>query len=177
MKIYTKKGDQGNTSLITGERVKKSSARIHASGNVDELNAHIGLLISYLPETCDAKENLSAIQKRLFAIGSHLSCESDPQFKMPSLEQSWVEDLESQIDKMEEVTTPLKNFILPGGSKQGALSHICRTICRRAERLCVEIDCSELIIKYLNRLSDYFFVLARYVNHKNKIKDTIWHGD
>ena len=177
MKIYTKRGDKGNTSLLSGEKVKKSHLRVKAYGALDELNSYIGLLISKtqnaenLTETRDA---LSSIQSKLFCIGSHLACEKKSKVTLPKIEDTWVLELETSIDKMEGELDPLKNFIIPGGTELSALTHVVRTHSRNAERLAVEIDSSNEIVKYLNRLSDYFFVLARFFNKLENKRDVIW---
>ena len=162
MKIYTKTGDKGTTSLIGGTKVPKSHLRIEAYGTVDELNSCIGLCRDLLKNK-KSRKILLEIQDRLFTIGSSLACdpEKETKMKIPDLQEADVELLENEIDKMNEVLPSMKSFILPGGHKTVSSLHIARCICRRAERCCVrlEIEKEELnpiIIKYLNRLSDYF---------------------
>src|SRR5215471_18156901 len=179
-KIYTKTGDAGKTSLIGGTKVLKSDLRIEAYGTVDELNSYIGLcrdLINDITITNTLKE----IQDRLFTIGSSLACdpEKEPKMKIPDLHESDVEFLEKEIDKMTEQLPPMKNFILPGGHVAVSTLHVVRCVCRRAERLCVsmqehEMAVEPLIIIYLNRLSDYLFVLARYIAHILNIEEISW---
>ncbi len=170
-KIYTKTGDAGKTSLIGGTKVPKSHIRIQAYGTIDELNAFTGLLNDQISDT-HSREMLLEIQDRLFTIGSSLACDPDKEIamKIPDLKESDILLLETEIDQMNAKLPEMKSFILPGGHVSVSSAHICRTICRRAERLIVELDENEhldqpLIIKYLNRLSDYFFVLARWIGH------------
>ncbi len=167
MKIYTKKGDTGQTSLLGGTRVSKSHIRIEAYGTVDELNSHIGLIRDSQNDD-DINTSLINIQNCLFTVGSILA--SDPnkaKAKIPDLVESDVEYLEIEIDKMNETLPDLKNFILPGGNIVSSYCHIARTACRRAERITIGLsetsDVNPITIVYLNRLSDYFFVLSRKV--------------
>jgi cob(I)alamin adenosyltransferase len=171
LKIYTKTGDAGATSLIGGTKVPKSHIRIEAYGTVDELNSYIGL-INDLIEDQPIKIFLKEVQDRLFTIGSSLACdpEKEPVMKIPDLKEEDVLLLEKEIDIMNEVLPPMKAFILPGGHISISHIHIARCVCRRAERCCVNMQQQELfvdalVIKYLNRLSDYLFVLARYIGH------------
>ncbi len=176
MKIYTKTGDKGNTSLLSGERTSKSNLRIKAYGTVDELNSFIGLLSASAVQDYQ-KSFLFKIQNVLYQTGSTLAVKGKVAFKLKEIEKSEIKDIEFQIDYMNEQLPELKNFIIPGGSQEAALSHICRTICRRAEREVVEL--SELeeidnhIIIYLNRLSDYFFVLSRMILFEQNIPEII----
>ncbi len=179
-KIYTKTGDAGKTSLIGGTKVPKSHIRINAYGTVDELNSFIGLLGDQLSDT-HGREQLRKIQDRLFTIGSSLACDPTKEISMqiPDLVESDISLLENEMDNMNLVLPEMKSFILPGGSPAVSTAHICRTICRRAERIIVELDGSEplgqpLIIKYLNRLSDYLFILARYTGHLLGIEEVKW---
>lgn len=179
-KIYTKTGDKGKTSLIGGTKVAKCNIRIESYGTVDELNSYIGLLNDYIT---DATTNtaLKEIQDRLFTIGSSLACdpEKEPLMKMPDLLESDVEFLEHEIDRMNESLAPMKFFILPGGDVAISTAHVARCICRRAERICVQMDqeglfIDALVIKYINRLSDYLFVVARYVGYLKNIPEIPW---
>jgi cob(I)alamin adenosyltransferase len=179
-KIYTKTGDAGRTSLIGGTKVPKSHIRINAYGTVDELNAFIGLLSDQLSDM-HSRELLREIQDRLFTIGSSLACDPDKEvaMKIPDLKESDILLLENEIDAMNEKLPEMKSFILPGGHVAVSTAHICRTICRRAERIIVELDALEplgqpLIIKYLNRLSDYLFVLARYIGQLLGAEEIKW---
>lgn len=180
MKIYTKTGDLGKTSLIGGTKVPKSHLRIETYGTVDELNSHIGL-VSDLIDDQASKIILKEIQDRLFTIGSSLACdpEKEPLMKMPDLKEGDVVLLGKEIDLMNEVLTPMKFFILPGGHVAISSTHVARCVCRRAERLCVnmqehELFVDPLVIKYINRLSDYLFVLSRYVAHLLKVEEIGW---
>jgi cob(I)alamin adenosyltransferase len=167
MKIYTKGGDTGSTSLWGGKRVSKASLRIDAYGTIDELNVHIGLI----RDTCGisaALPVLEEIQNILFNFGAVLSADPEKQgLKLPELKEEWPMRLETAIDRMEEELPPLKNFILPGGHIHVSYCHLGRVVCRRAERLVTALNDEEvlnpIIIKYINRLSDYLFVLSRYV--------------
>lgn len=180
MKIYTKTGDAGKTSLIGGTKVSKSHHRIDAYGTVDELNSFTGLSLDHL-QSFGIDNVLAEIQDRLFTIGSALACDPDKEtkLKIPDLKESDVLLLENEMDKMNEILPEMKSFILPGGHVAVSTLHVTRCVCRRAERLCVgmekkkeEID--PLIIKYLNRLSDYLFVLARFAAHKLGAEEIPW---
>ncbi len=179
LKIYTKTGDQGKTSLIGGTKVAKSSLRIESYGTIDELNSFIGLLIDNL-DNKQGKKMLKEVQDRLFTIGASLACDPDKESKMkiPDLNEADIRLLEDEIDKMQSKLPEMKHFILPGGHVAVSTAHIARCVCRRAERACVHLHEAEfvepLILKYLNRLSDYLFVLARYIGHKLKVKEVIW---
>ena len=179
LKIYTKVGDQGTTSLIGGTKVLKSDLRIEAYGTVDELNSYIGLCNDLLTDE-HSKKNLKEIQDRLFTIGSSLACdpEKEPKMKIPDLKEEDVSVLEKEIDRMNEVLPEMKNFILPGGHPTISHVHIARCICRRAERCCVRLNEQApenlLILKYLNRLSDYLFVLARHASHLLNAEEIAW---
>jgi cob(I)alamin adenosyltransferase len=178
MKIYTKKGDKGETSLIGGARVPKYALRIEAYGTVDELNSHIGLLRDLTDDSMHT-EPLLEIQDRLFTIGSQLA--SDPKtvkMKLPSLIEEDVEFLEVEIDRMDAELPEMRSFVLPGGHATVSFCHIARCVCRRAERLSIELSHSEeidgLIIPYLNRLSDYLFVLSRKLSLELNAKEIPW---
>ena len=180
MKIYTKTGDKGQTSLIGGTRVPKYHLRIEAYGTVDELNSNIGLVNDYCTDA-HSKNILKEIQDRLFTIGSSLACDPDKEqkLKIPDLKETDVELLEKEIDKMNEQLPEMKHFILPGGHVAVSTTHIARCVCRRAERWCVNMQeqnlfIEPLIIKYLNRLSDYLFVLARYIGHLLQVAEIAW---
>ncbi len=178
MKIYTKKGDTGTTQLIGGTRVAKHNARIEAYGTVDELNSYIGLVRDYMTETT-VKDLLKEIQDRLFTIGSSLASDPDnSKMKIPDLKESDVELLEKEIDKMNEGLPELKSFILPGGHVANSVCHIARCICRRAERSTTALSensfVDALVIKYLNRLSDFLFVLARKASKDHGVEEIQW---
>lgn len=177
-KIYTKTGDTGETSLIGGTRVPKYHLRIESYGTIDELNSYLGLLKDNLNNE-DIEDIIYEIQDRLFTIGSNLA--SDPgksKMTVPDIRESDIELLETQIDEMNEVLPELKNFVLPGGNNTASICHVARCVCRRAERLVVhlqtESEVNPLITKYLNRLSDYLFVLSRYIVYKHGGKETVW---
>jgi cob(I)alamin adenosyltransferase len=176
MKIYTKGGDKGQTSLVGGTRVSKAHDKIEAYGTVDELNSAIGIIASSNEEYSDF---LNVIQHKLFNAGSILASENDLSFELPSIQLSDIELLEKEIDRLEKGLPRLKNFILPGGSIISAHTHLARCICRRAERRIVglEEDKYALILQYLNRLSDYLFVLSReYLRLEGKA-EIIWKKD
>ena len=180
LKIYTKTGDLGKTSLIGGTKVPKSHLRIETYGTTDELNSYIGLVSDQLTDA-HSKTILKEIQDRLFTIGSSLACDPDrePLMKMPDLKETDVVLLENEIDKMNEVLPPMKFFILPGGHVAVSTTHVARCVCRRAERLCVNMQehdlfVDPLVIKYINRLSDYLFVLSRYIAHLLGVEEISW---
>lgn len=175
MKIYTRTGDQGQTSLFGGARVAKNDARIEAYGTIDELNSFIGVART-TPIPAETDRTLDQIQHDLFEIGAHLASPGTSRF--PGVEVVRIEDLERAIDTMERDLPPLKNFILPGGSSGAAQLHVARTVCRRAERLVVALgddtDATRSTIAYLNRLSDYLFVAARFANLRADVDDIPW---
>jgi cob(I)alamin adenosyltransferase len=177
VKIYTKTGDAGETSLFDNTRVSKADARVDAYGEVDELNACLGAArAAGVGE--DVSAALEQIQKDLFAIGSRLA---DPSARIAkrvakaAVTETDVERLEATIDRLESEVPPLRRFILPGGALAGSLLHLARTVCRRAERRVIALDAGEpILIVYLNRLSDLLFVMARAVNHRVKAPETEW---
>ena len=182
MKIYTKQGDGGLTSLVDGSKVTKAELRIETYGNVDELNSNVGVLIAHLdslPEFAAEVLDLKQIQIWLFHLGSQLAC-SDPQLaqKLPTINDSNLLSLENWIDKLDAELPQLRNFILPGGHIGSAQAHICRTVSRRAERSCVALaqqnSLTFPVIPFLNRISDYFFILARAINHRLGIASLEW---
>jgi cob(I)alamin adenosyltransferase len=180
MKIYTKTGDLGKTSLIGGTKVAKSHIRIDTYGTIDELNSYIGLLGDHLTDA-RSKTTLTEVQDRLFTIGSSLACdpEKEPMMKIPDLKESDIYFLEKEIDSMNELLPPMKFFILPGGHPAISTAHVARCVCRRSERCCVnmmehELFVDPLVIKYLNRLSDYLFQLSRYMGHLLQVPEKPW---
>jgi len=179
IKIYTKTGDKGSTSVIGGTKVPKNDSRIDAYGTIDELNSWIGFVNDQL-NAQEFKNELKDIQDRLFTIGSSLACDTDkePKMKLPDLHASDIRLLEIKIDEMTAQLPPMKSFILPGGHATVSCIHICRTVCRRAERLVVGMQhnffVDEKIIQYLNRLSDYLFTLARYAAQKLGAEEILW---
>ncbi len=180
MKIYTKTGDRGTTSLIGGTKVLKSHERIEAYGTVDELNSYLGLCRDLISDT-SIKALLQETQDRLFTIGSALACDPDKEtkLKIPDIKEADIKLLEDEMDKMDESLAPLQQFILPGGHQTVSHIHIARCICRRAERLVVHLliedtEHESLIIKYINRLSDYLFTLSRYVAKQVHAEEIPW---
>lgn len=178
-KIYTKTGDKGETSLIGGTRLPKQHIRIEAYGTVDELNAHIGLLRDVTPVETFTFELLLRIQDRLFTMGSHLA--ADPEKNKMTLPELFDEDvtaLEHAIDKMNESLPEMKHFVLPGGHIHVSYAHIARTVCRRAERAVLKLAENErvapILPQYLNRLSDYIFVLSRFMGQELKANEMKW---
>jgi|SRR5690242_182699 len=179
-KIYTKTGDGGETSLLGGTKIPKSDLRIETYGTIDELNSYIGLVSDYQEEP-GLKSLLKEIQDRLFTIGSSLACDPEKELKMriPDLKEADITLLEASIDQMNEILPPMKSFLLPGGHVAVSTCHIARCVCRRAERLCVNLQeqkqyIEPLILKYINRLSDYLFVLARYTGHRLGVGEIPW---
>jgi cob(I)alamin adenosyltransferase len=179
-KIYTKTGDSGTTSLIGGTKVPKSHLRIEAYGTVDELNSYLGLSRDHIQDE-NARNILSEIQDRLFTIGSSLACDAEkaPGMALPDLKEEDVTLLEKEIDRMTAALPEMKNFILPGGHPAISHLHVLRCICRRTERCCVRMEYEDLqvaplVIKYLNRLSDYLFVLARYIGQQLSVAEIPW---
>jgi len=172
MKIYTKSGDKGETSLIYGLRVSKNAERVEAYGTCDEANSFIGLALSYIPKESKWKSFLNTfhiVQTKLFHVGAELATPNGKKVAWPILEED-VAHLEKAIDEWDSTLDPLTNFVLPGGSQAGAALHTARTVVRRAERKAISIrqeeEVSPIVIKYLNRLSDFLFVAARYVNRE-----------
>lgn len=178
MKIYTRKGDTGTTQLIGGARVKKNHQRIEAYGTVDELNSWIGFVRDHTPDRV-AQEVLKKIQDRLFVIGALLATDSSgTKMETPDLYNEDVLLLESEIDRMQALLPELRSFILPGGAVANSAAHIARCVCRRAERLAVSLEKNDsaapLVIQYLNRLSDYLFVLARKNSLDHGAQEVMW---
>jgi cob(I)alamin adenosyltransferase len=199
LKIYTKTGDKGKTSLIGGTKVPKDHVRIESYGTIDELNSFIGLLYDHLealpaaaltplsgsptlPASIAAAATLlREVQDRLFTIGASLACDPDkePKLKIPDLKEEDITRLENEIDHMNEGLPPMRSFILPGGHVAVSTAHIARCVCRRAERICVHMQeeglfIEPIVLKYINRLSDYLFVLARYIAHRLHAPEIPW---
>lgn len=179
-KIYTKTGDKGNTSLIGGTKVPKSHLRIEAYGTVDELNSYIGLCRDLLTDDA-GRTVLQEVQDRLFTIGAALACDpvKEPKMRIPDLRDTDIHFLEQEIDRMTEALPPMKHFILPGGHAIVSQLHIARCVCRRAERCCVRLEgegqeVEAIILQYINRLSDYLFVLARYTGQQLQTPEIPW---
>ncbi len=181
--VYTRGGDKGETSLVSGSRVSKGAARIDLYGEVDELNSFIGLACTELEEK-NIDEKLHAylllIQSRLFDLGSNLACEKEfaTKYKLPSLSGEEITKMEEYIDLLNSNLEPLKHFILPGGTKASSLFHVCRTICRRVERSLIRFQSTEELpensVKFINRLSDFLFICARYSNFLEKKEEHLW---
>jgi cob(I)alamin adenosyltransferase len=184
-KVYTKGGDKGETSLVSGTRCKKSDFRVDLYGEVDELNSYIGLVHSHLNNQNDYfREDtrlILLIQSSLFDLGSKLACEFEfwEKYKLPDIKESLVLNIEKRIDELDTELPTLKNFVLPGGAVSAANAHIVRTVCRRVERKLIayremnsELPINSVVL--LNRLSDYFFILARSLNFKNKVDEPKW---
>ncbi|TCO07216.1 cob(I)yrinic acid a,c-diamide adenosyltransferase [Natronoflexus pectinivorans] len=177
--VYTKTGDKGSTGLIGGTRVSKNDYRLEAYGTVDELNSNIGMIRSY-PIDQESIDSIIRIQRQLFTIGSYLATDesvSDLRTKLKT-DEAEIEFMELEMDKMESKLPPLSNFVLPGGHPAVAQCHICRTICRRAERRIITMQSQttvdEWVIRYINRLSDYFFVLSRHLTNYFQINEIPW---
>jgi cob(I)alamin adenosyltransferase len=178
MKIYTKTGDMGTTALFGGKRVSKADLRIDTYGTVDELNSWIGLLRDQ-PVNEKRNDFLINIQDRLFTIGSMLATEpGNTKVKIPALADEDIIGLEKEIDLMDSQLEPMRFFILPGGHQSVSYCHVARTVCRRSERLTIALHnqepVNEKVIQYLNRLSDYLFVLARKMSAELNVRDTLW---
>ena len=178
--LYTRTGDMGTTALVGGQRISKSATRLEAYGTVDELNSWLGLLTATPGMPDDDLKLLTTVQHRLFNLGAYLATPVEPG-QMPQvngLSRKAVNNLERAIDRLDIATPALKSFILPGGTQLAAMTHIARTVCRRAERRVITLAEQEYVdtdlVRYLNRLSDYLFTLARYLNHLQGVKDTPW---
>ncbi len=179
-KVYTLTGDKGTTSLVGGQRVAKDDIRVEAYGTVDELNSHIGQVAHALKgKMPDVEQLLFKVQNKLFNLGAYLATEqTDVQSPVYGLQDEDVKAIEAMIDKMDEQLPPMRGFILPGGADAAVLCDVCRTVTRRAERrvvtLSLERPLNPLAQRYLNRLSDFFFILARYINVTNHVEEVLW---
>ncbi len=181
MKIYTKTGDSGETGLFGGSRISKASLRVDAYGDVDELNSVLGLVRAQGSVGEPFDELLSLIQSRLFDVGAELANASGKNLGIPLVTEDDIAAMEHAIDRAEEALAPLRTFVLPGGTPLSAQLHFARTVCRRAERKVVALAADDrgmrpLLVRYLNRLSDLLFVLARYANHLAGVTDVPWVG-
>ncbi len=179
MKIYTRTGDKGQTSLLNGKRVPKDSLRIETYGTIDELNSHTGMLRDLLAG--QSTELLTEIQMKLFDLGSTLAsgdAATLERFKVPQVQDADVAHLEHAMDAMDADLPKMRHFILPGGHPAISQAHICRTVCRRAERMAIRLaaeeEVPEIAVRYLNRLSDLFFMLARWTGWRLNIPETTW---
>lgn len=188
MKIYTKTGDKGQTSLVGGQRVSKCCDRLESYGTVDELNSHIGVLINYCTDEAD-RTFLIDIQAALFVVGGYLATDTSARDVRPGniVTEEMVASVEQEIDRLNALVPPLRLFILPGGCLGASFAHVCRTVCRRTERCILRLDASLAeefaddsvfidpnVLAYVNRLSDYFFVLARKLNVDDGTEDIVW---
>jgi cob(I)alamin adenosyltransferase len=178
LKIYTKTGDEGETSLFAGGRVSKDDARLHAYGTIDELNSILGMARAHGLDA-ELDQQLDHIQSLLFEVGADLATPLDADAKwIVRVDTAMVEQLESEIDVFESELAPLKNFILPNGTSAAATLHFARTVCRRAERWMVslsrDVEINPVVRQYVNRLSDWLFVAARIANHRANVEDVIW---
>ncbi len=178
-KLYTKTGDKGQTSLLGGSKVSKADLRIEAYGNVDELNSFIGYLKDHEEVENRLKQQLYWIQEHLFTIGSALATEAGFKgFELPKITEAEVAQLEVWIDKFDQEVPPLKNFILPGGHPAVSWAHVCRTVCRRTERAIISLansdEVEEVILQFMNRLSDYLFIFARAIGQQLNAPEIPW---
>ena len=179
-KIYTRTGDKGTTSLVGGKRVSKSDPRLDAYGTIDELNSFIGLMLSVMDGKAESEENIRWIQQKLFNIGGCLATDTTS-FELPDnckILAGDVERMEKMIDAAQEGLPHQRSFILPGGTQAASFAHVARTVCRRAERLIIalpkEAAAPSELLQYINRLSDYLFVLARRINFFAGVNENIW---
>lgn len=182
--LYTKMGDNGETGLVSGTRVSKADARIDLYGEVDELNSWVGIAITNMDTSLFEEEvaYLKTVQSNLFNLGSNLACEvaMREKYNLPKLSEKVIEDLEGKIDFLDKNCPPLKNFVLPGGTKAASCLHLCRTVCRKIERKMIQFRTQheeELPIHaapYMNRLSDFFFILSRYTNVLSGVSEELW---
>lgn len=178
--LYTGTGDTGLTSLVTGQRVNKECQRLEAYGTLDELSSHLGSIIACTDCPTDDRHTLLQVQNLLFDLGAYLATLPQPGTKpnVARLTPNHITAIETRIDTLDTLTPTLRCFILPGGTPLAATTHIARTVCRRAERRIISLSRNEYVdpqlIKYINRLSDYLFILARYINHLAGVEDTPW---
>ena len=179
-KVYTRRGDEGMTDLVGGIRIKKSDIRLEAYGSVDELSAHLGMLVTMMPPADEDRALLLRIQNNLFNVGTHLATDQSqtPLYASARLAEGETALLEQRIDQINALLPEQQGFVLPGGSQAAAQTHVCRTVCRRAERridaLAEVAAVGPDIIQYVNRLSDYLFVLAKKVNFNNGVSEILW---
>ncbi len=180
MKVYTKTGDKGQTSLVGGQRVSKCCNRLESYGTIDELNSHIGVLITYCVDLQD-KEFLTDVQGKLFVVGGYLATDnSQREVRQGNIvTPEMVASVEQEIDRIQDGLPPIRLFILPGGCRGAAYAHVCRTVCRRSERQILRLaetgaEVDEQVLAYVNRLSDYLFVLARKLNVESGTEEVIW---
>jgi cob(I)alamin adenosyltransferase len=179
--VYTKTGDSGTTALIGGSRVPKTHIRLEAYGTIDELNSFIGLLVSYI-EDHNEKLFLQQVQNKLFAVGSYLATDQSKAAikKVSVITDEDIDKIEDRIDRIDSDLPPLRAFVIPGGTRASSAAHVCRTVCRRAERRIIsmaeEYPVSQELLSYINRLSDYFFVLSRKTNLDADNQEIFWNN-
>lgn len=178
--IYTKTGDKGKTSLVGGQRVSKCCDRLESYGTADELNSHIGVLITYCEKEED-RQFLTDVQAALFVVGGYLATDTSERDVRPGniVTPEMVSGIEREIDRIDALLPPLRLFILPGGCRAAGYAHVCRTVCRRTERCILRLaesgaEIDDNVLAYINRLSDYFFILARKLNQDNGTEDIVW---
>lgn len=178
--LYTRTGDAGTTSLVGGQRVAKASPRLDAYGTVDEFSATLALILTHSDCPPQIRTELQKVQNTLFNIGSYLATDSPEEkpAQLRGLSQEQISELEQQIDTLDSQTPAIHCFILPGGTQISAFAHLSRTVCRRAERMILRLDALQkvdpLVLQYFNRLSDYFFILSRYLNHEACTEELVW---
>jgi len=181
--IYTRTGDLGTTSLVGGQRIKKYNIRIKAYGEIDELNANIGVLVTSPNLQDEFRDFFIYLQNKLFNIGAYLAtdCPKGAMNECQGLGHEAISKLESEIDRLDAELPPLRQFVLPGGTRRSALTHVCRTVCRRAERTIVELSeesyVDPSILRFINRLSDFLFVFARINNVYSQVEEIFWNKD
>ncbi|MCM1290806.1 MAG: cob(I)yrinic acid a,c-diamide adenosyltransferase [Prevotella sp.] len=178
--LYTRTGDMGTTSLVGGERVNKDSLRLEAYGTIDEFSAHLGMLTARKDTPQNIRNQILKIQNMMFCLGAYLATQPQPgtQPEVNNLTTEDVKELEGWIDRLDAETPKIRAFVLPGGTETAVFAHIARTVCRRAERAILRLSHQEYIsptlLGYINRLSDYLFILSRYINHKSGQTEVIW---
>lgn len=179
--VYTRTGDHGTTSLVGGTRVPKNDPRLEAYGTIDELNSYIGVVISSAGVPPEVKETLTWVQNRLFNLGAYLATEPDSEWKPTTLTDADISRMELEIDRIDSMLPRHNRFILPGGHEAAARTHVARTIARRSERQMITLSQSAEVspecMRFINRLSDYLFVVARYINVINDIQEIFWDKD
>ena len=181
-RIYTRRGDQGMTDLVGGIRISKADIRLEAYGTIDELSSHLGLLASLLADEAD-RQYIYRVQNTLFNVGCHLATDQEHTSLSAAarLPEGAVQQMESLIDEITAQLPPAKGFVLPGGSTTAAQAHVCRSVCRRAERcitaLASEASVDDNISRYINRLSDYLFIMAKKINFNSGIEEILWQND
>lgn len=181
--VYTRTGDTGTTSLVGGQRLKKDNIRIEAYGEIDELNANIGVLVTSPNLQDEFRDFFIYIQNKLFNIGAYLAtdCPIGTMNECQGVGHAAISRLEAEIDRLDSEIPPLRNFVLPGGTRRSALTHVCRTVCRRAERTIVRLSEESYVdpnvLRFINRLSDFLFVFARFNNVYSQVEEIIWDKD